>query len=129
MMAIRFEESRDAINVAVAKPIPEEPPVMRTVLFLRLLNEDGSTVKVEAIVGEGAMFALGVGVYQYKDIKTRVSRPLEVEMMIYKRCIKVQTWGYSYGDDHPIAVLPARRRCLSAEKTRDGLFILRRASG
>lgn len=77
MMAILFDESKDAIKAAVASPIPEEPPVMRTVLFRRLLNEDGSTVKVEAMLGDGAMFALGVGVYQYKDIRIRVSRSCE----------------------------------------------------
>lgn len=60
-MAILFDGSSDAIKAAVARPIPDEPPVMRTVLFRRLLSEDGSTVKVEAIVYEGGL-VLGVGV-------------------------------------------------------------------
>lgn len=32
----------EAIALAAARPIPEEPPVMRTVLFLRLENCEGS---------------------------------------------------------------------------------------
>lgn len=37
---------RLARSEAVARPMPEEPPVMRMVLFLREVMADGSTVKM-----------------------------------------------------------------------------------
>ena len=40
---ILLEGERDESNSAVARPMPEEPPVMRTVLFRRFVRRDGET--------------------------------------------------------------------------------------
>ena len=41
---------REAASSAVARPIPEEPPVMRTVLEVMEVREVGSTVKVDIVI-------------------------------------------------------------------------------
>lgn len=44
-------EEREATSWAVARPMPEEPPVMRTVLEVREVRELGSTVKTDIMGG------------------------------------------------------------------------------
>ncbi len=44
-----LEGQREATSWAVARPMPPEPLVMRTVLFLMELRVEGSTVKVDML--------------------------------------------------------------------------------
>lgn len=127
-MAILFDESRDAIKAAVARPMPEEPPVIRTVSFRRLPNEDGFTVKVEAIVDEVLAFRVGVGVYQYNDMRIGYWKFRIEESTIYRGYKKTQTEICIITETIFHCRSPRIRRCLSAEKARNGLLILENAS-
>jgi hypothetical protein len=60
-MMTLFDSDRDATREAVAKPIPEEPPVMRTVLFRRFLSWEG---EVLTILESGMML-------MFRRLKTR----------------------------------------------------------
>jgi hypothetical protein len=55
-----------ASSIAVARPMPEEPPVMRMVLLRRFVSDLGSTLKVGDILKSGV--SMRRGVYHHKDI-------------------------------------------------------------
>ena len=46
---------REWMRKAVARPMPEEPPVMRTVLLVRLARSDLEREKAVGDVGDGGM--------------------------------------------------------------------------
>ena len=70
MIATRFDSSSEATKIAVARPIPDDPPVIRTTLLRIFFKDVGSTVNVDDILGlKVAASSEGKGVYHHSDIK------------------------------------------------------------